>query len=216
MPDGDHSALPLTRQEAERLGTKHYFTGLSCRQGHMSPRYTKKGDCVQCAIEGAMKRHYRPDKSNHCGASNCPAAKLFYWHLRYETTKVLKGREHLKGPRTGNHCSKRKCPAANKLYRLIHYETNRETYYAAAASRRGRMRHGCPVEFRDDLNRIYAECPPGHVVDHIVPMNGKTVSGLHVPWNLQHLPIAENKKKSARFTEADGIDYTAPAWRAMA
>jgi hypothetical protein len=46
------------------------------------------------------------------------------------------------------------------------------------------------------IEQFYRNRPPGHHVDHIIPLNGKNISGLHVLENLQYLPINQNLKKS--------------------
>ncbi len=41
------SGLPTSRQKAKISGSKYYFTGDPCQNGHRSPRYMD-GNCIQC------------------------------------------------------------------------------------------------------------------------------------------------------------------------
>lgn len=53
-----------------------------------------------------------------------------------------------------------------------------------------------------DLNIIedfYSKCPEGYEIDHIIPLQGINVSGLHVIDNLQYLTISDNREKSNKF-----------------
>lgn len=64
---------------------------------------------------------------------------------------------------------------------------------------------------RDEINSIYAEARRisretgvEHHVDHIVPLKGHEVRGLHVAWNLRIVPAEVNLKKGNRLEATSG------------
>ena len=49
-----------------------------------------------------------------------------------------------------------------------------------------------------ELEKIF---PWKQEVDHIEPLKGKDICGLHVPWNLRVITRFENRSKANRFKE---------------
>jgi len=49
------------------------------------------------------------------------------------------------------------------------------------------------------IEEIYANRPDGYHIDHIIPLKGENVSGLHVEGNLEAIPARENLRKSNKF-----------------
>lgn len=75
-------------------------------------------------------------------------------------------------------------------------------WYAAENSRRRARRLARATPTWADLAAIaavYAQAGGGVHVDHIIPLAGRLVSGLHVAANLRAIPARENLVKSARF-----------------
>jgi hypothetical protein len=72
-----------------------------------------------------------------------------------------------------------------------------------SVSRANRMKRVPPWLKEDDFKKIksmYREArAKGLQVDHIIPLQGKTVSGLHVPSNLQLLTRSQNAAKKNRY-----------------
>lgn len=91
-----------------------------------------------------------------------------------------------------------------------HYEQNKSVYLAYSRTRKATIKRACPnclsEEDFDTIKRIYIECNKitnetgiEHHVDHIIPLSGEIVCGLHVPWNLQIITAEENLRKSNKY-----------------
>lgn len=86
--------------------------------------------------------------------------------------------------------------ASEKVYRTENPDKNA----AKSAKRRAAKLHRTPKWANLlHIEEFYANCPEGHEVDHIIPLQGKNVSGLHVENNLQYLTVAENRTKSNKY-----------------
>jgi hypothetical protein len=93
-------------------------------------------------------------------------------------------------------------PEKAKESSLKYNRANQPKKNARTAKRRATKLQATPPWLSDqqisEIRRIYENCPVGYQVDHIVPLQGRNVRGLHVPWNLQYLPALENNKKGNR------------------
>ena len=90
---------------------------------------------------------------------------------------------------------------------LAGQKANPEKNRAASAMRRAAQLMASPSWVDRAANAaIYDEAVRlGLTVDHVVPLKGRNVSGLHVQWNLQLLTQDANRRKGNRFGLTEGL-----------
>jgi hypothetical protein len=94
-----------------------------------------------------------------------------------------------------------------KEYRASWMKANKDRHNASLAKRRARELQALPswanlnaIKIEYSLAKWCSEVTGiPYEVDHIIPLQGKRVSGLHVANNLQVIPKSDNRKKHNQF-----------------
>lgn len=201
------------------MNAKTFLTGKSCKRGHYAPRLVSTRACTECsrlanavryqekceAIKEAVKKYREtfPEKAK---------ASLKNAKLKYAEQIRAKDRERSMQP-------ERRAKALAKLAawnkanpektkeRIKRWaRANPEKRAATLAKRRAFELKATPKwADHDAIGVVYLyaqvrrEFGENVEVDHIVPLQGKTVCGLHVHDNLQVIPRFDNRSKSNRF-----------------
>ena len=205
--DRSVNATVISRDDAIAQGAKRYFTGVPCKRGHVAERMVSNHTCLDCQLEtnlrgraadperfiaysrdtGAVWRHRHPDA----------ARERYYQNPEYHIARAgLWGQNNRERARAIKAAWKARNPEADHEYRTRRYRATKQASPPWLTE-----------EHRAQMAAIYTEAKtrpggPWHV-DHIVPLLGKNVSGLHVPWNLQILPAAENCRKGNRLSDVE-------------
>lgn len=72
---------------------------------------------------------------------------------------------------------------------------NSNLFRSYTAERRALVLQRSMAWGQEGIKEFYINCPKGYHVDHIIPLKGKNICGLHVYSNLQYLTEKDNQKK---------------------
>jgi len=194
----DTTNLPKTRAEAKAAGAAHYFTGKPCKHGHIAPRKTK-GACVECLkVEWLQAAETR--------------AEYFREYNKREDIKERKNEWYQENREAVIAAAATRPAAVLREYRNAWKANNKTQVRADTKARRRKHRNATPKwlsrKQKSEIRQIYQiaitmtqTTGEQYVVDHIVPLRGEEVCGLHVPWNLRVITQEENLKKSNKHVD---------------
>lgn len=207
----------MTRAEAKQINLKRYETGIPCKNGHIAPRQTSNGSCIAC-IRINKPRH---DKAYR--ARNIEALRAYDKERYRKNPKRTYSSEEQRKAAKRRHYERHKEEILNKqtVYRKIrqdklkeyfknYRQNNRSMIVADRAKRRIAQNRRVPKWMDEEhlflIKEAYNLAQVRNQVfgfewhvDHIIPLQGKLVSGLHVIDNLQVIPANQNLKKSNQY-----------------
>ena len=142
--------------------------------------------CYICKLEKEESSYYKDSSKGSGRMSRCKEC-------------------HSEAVRLRQRDNKEKCNADSRKY----YNLNKPLFIAKNARRRANLLQATPKwlseKDKSHITRVYRVCASvskstgvKHNVDHIIPLNGDGVCGLHVPWNLAIIPEKLNKSKGNR------------------
>jgi hypothetical protein len=200
--------VKYTRQEAIAKGMPTCFGSVCKKHPELEGFRRVSGACVQCAKETCQRnRKKSPEKVKAWNKNQ-------YERLRQNKEFVDKKREldrqYQKQNQEKTYVKTRawlaEHPEKAKTYAAKHRKNNPGAKNADTAKRRAVKIFCTPKWLNEDhiwaIKEAYLLAAlrtklfgfSWHV-DHIIPLRGKHVSGLHVPWNLQVIPAVDNIRK---------------------
>lgn len=208
--------VAAVRSMARENGETHYVGNLCQRHPEGGGRrYVKGGNCTSCARESTRKT-VAAFKANNPEMARQAVRSSYERHRdKYCAARRAKHAEH----REANN-AKRRTPEARakaKALAATWREKNRSAIAEGQRLRAARMSvadlapaHKAAIyAFYDEARRLTSATGSPHEVDHVIPLKGKGVCGLHVAWNLRVMSAPANLSKSNSLPPE--TDWLAPA-----
>ena len=173
--------------------------------------------CTICKTEKSFDSFYKKKSSKDGLRSYCKECQTSYYkkynaeHKEqvYNYKKKYKSNNLEKVKNSYSEWCKRN-PGKSKEYCLIWSKNNPEKIKLKSIKYRLEKLYRSIVDIDfEEIQKVYKNCPSGYEVDHIIPLKGKQVSGLHVSWNLQYLLSSENRAKRHLFD----FTYNNTSWK---
>jgi hypothetical protein len=158
--------------EAIENNLSRYITGKKCKHGHLSERYTRTRTCIACNNISSAKRI----ANNH----EAQLERQRIWRLA-NPEKLKKASQNWLKNNQHKNAMKKRHRDASKMQRTPVWLNDGHKFEIE-----------CVYKYCSSLRSIHLK----YEVDHIVPLQGKNVSGFHLPWNLQVITERENRSKS--------------------